>query len=718
MRLIIETPEGDQAHPLPEGTTIIGRESSCNIRIHDPSVSRRHLECALTAGILLARDLNTRNGTWLGPQRVEEVHVTPGLRLCLGTVHIRFEAEIEEAAPRPIAPQPVLSEHVSEAMPAQAAPIEDDFEQDDEPTPLDENVAQSVLTDAAGKGTRLVVRGNKWFVQDSATGAEVEIVPQQGAEQPTAPGDEAIPGDAAPVPASLMPMVVTPRLAVSSVPAEPATATPISPAFNLKALLADPRKRRLVLIGAAGFVALLILAVLWFKPPQKPKALSSARYRAIADEAVLAFDHDKRADALARLDTLARQPVQGRHKLANILLDAFKSDARTLTGFRASWEDAQARWEEVRDSSETTERAQELARKRLDWITVELENMVHTNEAKAHLQRGNLVACLNRASEVPEDSLFHAEAAALIAQTVTTVVDTAERKAAEAAAAQKWADAIAHLQAIKEYQPARASDIDPRIETFRLRIVETAAVAQARKLAGENRHAEAIEQLNDIAADSPYAKDAESLKKRFALDGTRYQAMAAYAAGDGEKALAFLAEGGLGDDALARKIQAVLEHRKNADKALEAKDFDEATQEIEGLLAVETNDKNRYHQMATRQLANMAELRTSYGQQLMAEAEAAKRGRMFTKARSLYLTVVRIDPASRTEALAELKNLRDAAVNDVNTATALQQEHPERALKIYQDVMNRLSPEHEFYGKAEMRILALDLRMELDRDTP
>jgi hypothetical protein len=44
---------------------VIGRDSSCDLVVTDPSVSRRHAEIALEAGQLVVRDLGSSNGTWV-----------------------------------------------------------------------------------------------------------------------------------------------------------------------------------------------------------------------------------------------------------------------------------------------------------------------------------------------------------------------------------------------------------------------------------------------------------------------------------------------------------------------------------------------------------------------------------------------------------------------------------------------------------------------------
>ncbi|MHB8799864.1 MAG: FHA domain-containing protein [Thermoanaerobaculia bacterium] len=57
-------------HPLPEGRTVVGRDGSCGIVLHDTLVSRSHFRVLVEAGGAVVEDLGSRNGTWLNGRRV------------------------------------------------------------------------------------------------------------------------------------------------------------------------------------------------------------------------------------------------------------------------------------------------------------------------------------------------------------------------------------------------------------------------------------------------------------------------------------------------------------------------------------------------------------------------------------------------------------------------------------------------------------------------
>jgi hypothetical protein len=67
-----------------EGTLVIGRSSSCDVTLGEPTVSRRHVELRALDGSWLAVDLASTNGTWLLGQRLGRARVLPGDELVLG----------------------------------------------------------------------------------------------------------------------------------------------------------------------------------------------------------------------------------------------------------------------------------------------------------------------------------------------------------------------------------------------------------------------------------------------------------------------------------------------------------------------------------------------------------------------------------------------------------------------------------------------------------
>jgi hypothetical protein len=74
-----------------EGTVVLGRSSSCDVTLGEPTVSRRHVELRALAGSWLAVDLGSTNGTWLLGQRLGRARVLPGDELVLGECPVALD---------------------------------------------------------------------------------------------------------------------------------------------------------------------------------------------------------------------------------------------------------------------------------------------------------------------------------------------------------------------------------------------------------------------------------------------------------------------------------------------------------------------------------------------------------------------------------------------------------------------------------------------------
>lgn len=71
------------------GRWTIGRSSACEIALLDDTVSRRHAEIAVRAGICLVRDLGSCNGTLLNGRHVTRARLRRGDVLELGEAELR-----------------------------------------------------------------------------------------------------------------------------------------------------------------------------------------------------------------------------------------------------------------------------------------------------------------------------------------------------------------------------------------------------------------------------------------------------------------------------------------------------------------------------------------------------------------------------------------------------------------------------------------------------
>ncbi|MDB4964192.1 MAG: Flagellar regulatory protein FleQ [Myxococcales bacterium] len=98
---------GTQCAPDDGASIAIGTSSDNALVLTDPTVSRYHLELRRAAGGLQITDLGSRNGTWVGPVRIERAVVPAGTRLKLGDTMIAVDdAGSGIAPPLTDAPRP------------------------------------------------------------------------------------------------------------------------------------------------------------------------------------------------------------------------------------------------------------------------------------------------------------------------------------------------------------------------------------------------------------------------------------------------------------------------------------------------------------------------------------------------------------------------------------------------------------------------------------
>jgi len=716
--LIVETRRGRTEYPLDEGIRIIGRDPHCDIAVADPSLSRRHAEISVVGDEIVLRDLNSKNGTYLGTQRVREAHLRPGVRLRAGNVWVYVKSSDESIpggvlthppeAPRTEPPTPV---------PLDAVPDDEAFAEEEEPTPIDESVAQSAAADQPAGGTRLVVRDNRWFVQDSATGTEVEIVP---VGRPSAPGGAAQP----PAPAEGSTNLPAPvgRPALSAAPAriqEPPVAA--RPETVRTAPVTVVRSRRFyMLLGVAGLAVLLtvILLILPNKDEQPPMTLT-AYYRQV-DAAIADFEAHNPGKALGLLEALQRQKVRNNPQLAEIVAEAIRADMTMATDFPNAWEDAQAAWENVRDSSWQSERSKDIAAERWLWIDREYDNMASVNDARRLAEEGKFALCLDKASSVGADSIFSEEARELIAQTRETVVSTTLDRAERHERDREWDAAIAALEDVIKYKQEMAETLRPRIAALRQHNRESIAIQEAKALAGDGNIIAALGKLRAVGPESPYSAEAVDLAQRWAATQSAQRARGAYNSGDASRALKILEDAGLAETALYSKIANVRDAFEAAEKAFRDAEFLVAEEQIEKVLQLETDKNNYYAAQAERMKTGMTKRKSDLAQNLLDEANLDVRERRFAEARRKLERVLLLDPARDMTVLDRMTELRKDAIMDYNRAINMMSTRPEEARTLLQEVKDRLPVIDAFYGKADeqLRRLARVNRSSDEGETP
>ncbi len=77
-------------------TVVVGSDESCQLRLTDPAVSRRHFELSGGPGGYRLRDLRSTNGIFIEDVQVLDVRLTDKARITLGRTELRFEPERQE----------------------------------------------------------------------------------------------------------------------------------------------------------------------------------------------------------------------------------------------------------------------------------------------------------------------------------------------------------------------------------------------------------------------------------------------------------------------------------------------------------------------------------------------------------------------------------------------------------------------------------------------
>jgi len=667
VRVIIECKGRRQEYALREGVSVVGRSASCDLRFSDPSLSRRHLEITLRGGEVSVRDLETHNGTFLGPQRIREARLRSGVRLRAGNVWIRFESA---ATPEDRA---TMAEATGREHPelARAVPDAPAFaENEDEATPVDANIVHAAAADV---GSQAYARDGRWFMKDPVTGEEVEIVP----------GGTALAG---------------------AIPATP----PPEAARKLRV--------KLILVTAASLAAVLLLILglgALVKKPQGPVLyVSEDTVKAALESAVKACQTGRRPEALRDLKALAGSPLEPRWRTpVRTLAEAVEADA-AIEAPSAEWWDkavaAEKRWEAVLKTlaAKATPSVAELAKARLERIRAEMKNSARVSEARRFLDKADYPNALRYAADVDADSLFQAEAKPIIPQALDALMKSVTAEADRS----NWTEAVARGRKLLELRPDLAAELGPKMTLWERHEADRQTIEQARRLAAEGRHEDVLRAVASVKPPSPYAKAAADLEAEAQRKGAVQLAQSAYAAKEGERALQLLKQSGDADSALARKIESVMKLREEGLQAVKERKFDAAKDKFRRITQLETADANQYAREARDFVANMDALVREQARALIQEADASVVTREFRKARQKYEEAQRLDP-SLAGARDGMSRLARGAMMDYNWAINIEEKDPEAALQLFTEVRDRLAPVDKLYADAEVAIARLQTRL-------
>jgi len=75
-----------KAYELLKGETVIGRSDEADIRIPDLMISRRHARLTVDGYVVTINDLDSRNGVFVGDQRIKSIVLPIPAKFTLGTI--------------------------------------------------------------------------------------------------------------------------------------------------------------------------------------------------------------------------------------------------------------------------------------------------------------------------------------------------------------------------------------------------------------------------------------------------------------------------------------------------------------------------------------------------------------------------------------------------------------------------------------------------------
>jgi hypothetical protein len=101
-------PGAGQLLPVKQGPLVIGRASSCELRLQHPSISRRHAQLMRQGDRFVLRDLNSQNGTFVNRFKVNSDHeVLVGDEITLGNAVLKLRGSSVSSDQVPQVAEPV-----------------------------------------------------------------------------------------------------------------------------------------------------------------------------------------------------------------------------------------------------------------------------------------------------------------------------------------------------------------------------------------------------------------------------------------------------------------------------------------------------------------------------------------------------------------------------------------------------------------------------------
>jgi len=85
--ILLKLGGANKGFKLPSSVTIIGRRQDCDMCVPLMVVSRRHCAINMDEGALRIRDLDSRNGTFVNGERIEETELKAGDKIQIGPLN-------------------------------------------------------------------------------------------------------------------------------------------------------------------------------------------------------------------------------------------------------------------------------------------------------------------------------------------------------------------------------------------------------------------------------------------------------------------------------------------------------------------------------------------------------------------------------------------------------------------------------------------------------
>ena len=90
---VLSGAEAGKAHPLKQGTYVVGKAPTCDIVLSDKAVSRQHLKLEVHDEHVVATDLGSHNGSFVEGLRFTAMELRPGSVITLGATELKLVPE-------------------------------------------------------------------------------------------------------------------------------------------------------------------------------------------------------------------------------------------------------------------------------------------------------------------------------------------------------------------------------------------------------------------------------------------------------------------------------------------------------------------------------------------------------------------------------------------------------------------------------------------------